>query len=332
MKKSRTVRPTAGVESQTTRRLPLVEVLIDTEAELFDLAVRSGLQVLDAMLEEDRTAICGPRYAHQAERTASRAGTVASTVVLGGRKVSIRRPRVRSGRQEVPLPTFQTMAQTDPLRRRTVEQLLVGVSTRGYARSLEPLPADIPSRSVSKSAVSRRFVAKTASQLAAWQATPLDELDLVGLLLDGVHIGEHCVVVALGVGVDGTKHALGLWEGSTENATVCQSLLANLQSRGLRTDRSILVMLDGSKALRAAVTAVFGRAALVQRLPNPQDPQHPRPSAGASAALGTGDPQARLSERGRQDRDAVCCDTSPAVSTRSIPARRPVCAKGSRRR
>ena len=112
MKKSRTVRPPAGVESPTTRRLPLVELLIDTEAELFDLAVRSGLQVLDAMLEEDRTAICGPRYAHQADRTASRAGTVASTVVLGGRKVSIRRPRVRSGRQEVPLPTFQTMAQT----------------------------------------------------------------------------------------------------------------------------------------------------------------------------------------------------------------------------
>ena len=99
MKKSRTVRPTAGVESPTTRRLPLVELLIDTEAELFDLAVRSGLQVLDAMLEEDRTAICGPRYAHQADRTASRAGTVASTVVLGGRKVSIRRPRVRSGRR-----------------------------------------------------------------------------------------------------------------------------------------------------------------------------------------------------------------------------------------
>ena len=292
MKKSRTVRPTAGVESPTTRRLPLVELRIDTEAELFDRAVRSGLQVLDAMLEEDRTAICGPR----ADRTASRAGTVSSTVVLGGRKVSIRRPRVHSGRQEVPLSTFQTMAQTDPLRRRTVEQRLVGVSTRGYARSLEPLPADIPSRSVSKSAVSRRFVAKTASQLAAWQATPLDELDLVGLLLDGVHIGEHCVVVALGVGADGTKHALGLWEGSTENATVCQSLLANLQSRGLRTDRSILVMLDGSKALRAAVTAVFGRAALVHALPNPQDPQHPRPSAGASAALGTGDPQARLSE------------------------------------
>ena len=99
MKKSRTVRPTAGVESQTTRRLPLVELLIDTEAELFDIAVRSGLPVLDAMLEEDWTAICGPRYAHQVDRTAFRAGTVASTVVLGGRKVSIRRPRDRSGRR-----------------------------------------------------------------------------------------------------------------------------------------------------------------------------------------------------------------------------------------
>ncbi len=262
----------------------------------FDLAVRSGLQVLDAMLEEDRTAICGPRYAHQADRTASRAGTVSSTVVLGGRKVSIRRPRVRSGRQEVPLPTFQTMAQTDPLRRRTVEQLLVGVSTRGYARSLEPLPADIPSRSVSKSAVSRRFVAKTASQLAAWQATPLDELDLVGLLLDGVHIGEHCVVVALGVGADGTKHALGLWEGSTEKRDRLseparhppESWPAH-RSKHPRDARWVEGATGGG---HGGVRSCRAGAAL----PNPQDPQHPRPSAGASAALGTGDPQARLSE------------------------------------
>ena len=320
MKKSRTVRPAAGVESPTTRGLPLVELRIDTEAELFDLAVRSGLQVLDAMLEEDRTAICGPRYAHQADRTASRAGTVASEVVLGGRKVAIRRPRVRSGRHEVPLPTFQAMAQTDPLRRRTVEQLLVGVSTRGYARSLEPLPADVPSRSVSKSTVSRRFVAKTAAQLAAWQATPLDDLDLVGLVLDGVHIGEHCLVVALGIGADGTKHALGLWEGATENATVCQSLLANLQSRGLRTDRSVLVMLDGSQG-----AAGGGHRRVWPRRPGAalsgaQDPEHPRPSTRAPAALGAGHPAAGLSQRGREDRDAVA--TAPRPPSRTGASRR----------
>jgi transposase-like protein len=217
------------------------------------------------MLEEDRTAICGPRYAHQPDRQVGRAGTVPSEVVLGGRKVAIQRPRVRTAHGEVPLPTFQTMAATDPLDRRVVEQMLVGVATRQYARSLEPLGAEVTSRGTSKSAVSRRFVAKTRAQLEAWQATPLDTLHLVGLLLDGVHVGEHCLIVALGIAADGEKHALGLWEGSTENAAVCQSLLSNLQSRGLRTDRSLLVILDGSKALRKAVRDTFGEVALVQR-------------------------------------------------------------------
>ena len=143
--------------------------------------------------------------------------------------------------------------------------MLVGVATRQYARSLDALPADVPSRGTSKSAVSRRFVAKTQAQLETWQARPLDDLALAVLLLDGVHVGEHCLIVALGVTEDGTKHALGLWDGSTENSTVCQSLLANLQSRGLRTDRSLLVILDGSKALHKAVRMMFGEAALVQR-------------------------------------------------------------------
>lgn len=265
MKKSRTdARPTA-VESATARHLPLVDLLVDAQSELFELAMRSGLKVLEAMLEEDRTAICGPRYAHTPTRVASRAGTVASEVVLGGRKVGVRRPRVRAEGREVPLPTFQAMAQVDPLNRRVVEQMLIGVATRRYARSLEPLPAAVTSRGTSKSAVSRRFVAMTAAQLAAWQTASLDDLDLVGLLIDGVHIGEHCLIVALGLAADGQKHPLGLWDGSTENARVCQDLLANLQSRGLRTDRSLLVILDGSKALRKAVRTLFGEAALVQR-------------------------------------------------------------------
>jgi putative transposase len=247
------------------RRVPLVDLLVDTRTELLELVTRSGLQVLSAMLEEDRIAVCGPRYAHEPDRPASRAGTVRSEVVLGGRKVAIQRPRVRTAAGEVPLPTFQTMAQRDPLDRRIVEQMLVGVATRQYGRSLDALPADVPSRGTSKSAVSRRFVAKTQAQLETWQARPLDDLALAVLLLDGVHVGEHCLIVALGVTEDGTKHALGVWDGSTENSTVCQSLLANLQSRGLHTDRSLLVILDGSKALHKAVRMMFGDAALVQR-------------------------------------------------------------------
>jgi len=247
------------------RRLPLVDLLIDTQAELTELVVRSGLKVLEAMLEEDRVAICGPRYVHQADRDAVRAGTTATEVVLGGRKVQIRRPRVRAGKQEVALPTFQAMAATDPLNRRVVEQMLVGVATRQYARSLDPLPPDVRARGTSKSTVSRRFVAKTAAQVTAWQTASLESLELVALLIDGVHFGEHCLVVALGIDTTGQKHPLGLWDGSTENATVCQGLLRNLQSRGLATDRSLVVILDGSKALRKAVDHLFGRAAWVQR-------------------------------------------------------------------
>ncbi len=179
--------------------------------------------------------------------------------------MEIRRPRVRADGEEVGLPTFRAFADTDPLNRRVVAQMLVGVATRQDHRRLEPVGAAVQTRGTSKSAVSRRFVAKTAAQLTAWRSPALDALDLVGLWIDGVHIGEHCIVLALGIDRTGRKHALGLGDGSTENATVCQRLLADLQSRGLRTDRSLLVILDGSKALHKAATQTFGSAALMHR-------------------------------------------------------------------
>ena len=233
------------------RHLPLVDILVDAQAELQELVVASGLKVLAAMLEADRVAVCGPRYAHQPARRASRAGHASSEVVLGG--------------QEVALPSVQACTNTDPLTRRVVEQMRIGVATRQYGRSLEPLGADVRTRGTSKSAVSRRFVAQTQAQLDAWRATPLDDLELVALLIDGVHVGGHCIVVALGLDTTGATHPLGLWEGSAENTTVCQGLLTTLQSRGLRTDRSLLVILDGAQALHTAVTHTFGPAALVQR-------------------------------------------------------------------
>ena len=177
-KQSRTVRRRRQSTSPSPRHLPLVEILIDTQAELQELVVASGLKVLEAMLEEDRTAVCGPRYAHQPERQAYRAGHTPSQVVLGGRKVAMRRPRARRDGTEVPLPTVRAFTDADPLNRRVVDQMLIGVATRQYARSLEPLGADVTTRGTSKSAVSRRFVAQTQAQLDAWRATPLDALDL----------------------------------------------------------------------------------------------------------------------------------------------------------
>ena len=300
-KQSHTVPRRRQSASPASRHLPLVDILIDAQAELQELVIASGLRVLEAMLEEDRAAVCGPRYAHQPARHAYRAGHAPSQVVLGGHKVAIRRPRVRRDGMEVPLPTAQAFTDADPLNRRVVDQMLIGVATRQYARSLEPLGANITTRGTSKSAVSRRFVAQTQAQLDAWRATPLDALDLAVLLIDGVQVGGHCIVVALGIDTTGTKHPLGLWEGATENATVCQGLLTNLASRGLRTDRSLLVIVDGAKALETAVTQTFGRAAVVQRLSSAQGPEHPGASPRGTTSVGEGNPYPRLHERHRQD-------------------------------
>ena len=301
-----------------------------------DRAVGIGVAIRAESLHHDarggshghlRAAVCArARAAGQPRRDTTR-----SEVVLGGRKVTIQRPRVRTAAGEVPLPTLRTMAATDPLDRRVVEQMLVGVATRQYARSLEPARSRDQSRGTSKSAVSRRFVARTSAQLAAWQSAPLDGLDLVALLIDGVHLGDHCLIVALGIAADGQKHALGLWDGSTENATVCQGLLANLQSRGLRTDRSLLVILDGSKALRKAVRATFGDAALVQRcqvhkMRNILDYLNDRTARGPKRSCA-----ARIRPPIRSWRSGYCA-TSRAASRPSIPVPPRAYAKASMRR
>src|SRR4051812_43104612 len=157
MKQSRTVVHAPGVESP--RHLPLVDLLVDARSELLELAVRSGLKVLETMLEEDRTAICGPRYGHVADREASRAGTVSSEVVLGGRKVAVRRPRVRAGGHEVALPTFRAMADVDPLNRRVGAYNLAGVGTPHRGRGPEPVPPTPRSRRTSQRHVRTPVVA-----------------------------------------------------------------------------------------------------------------------------------------------------------------------------
>ena len=255
----------------------MVDILIDTQAELQELVVASGLKVLEAMLEDDRVAVCGPRYAHQPERQAYRAGHAPSQVVLGGRKVAIRRPRARRAGTEVPLPTVRAFTDADPLNRRVVDQMLIGVATRQYARSLDPLGADVTTRGTSKRAVSRRFVAQTQAQLA------FDALDLAGLLIDGVTWGD-TVVVALGIDKTGAKHPLGL------RTRRSQGLLTNLASRGLRTDR-LLVIVWGEG--RTAVNVRPGRRGAAVYI-----------KAGTSCARGAtavGDGKARLYTHERQD-------------------------------
>lgn len=233
---------------------------------LREFVISAGTVALTALLEEERTDVVGPRYAHLPTRAARRSGSAPGELVMGGRRVQVRRPRARTlDGQEVQLPSWTRFGAEDPLDERAVEQMLVGVTTRRYARSLEPLPAELPSRGTSRSAVSRRFVAATERQMAEWLGRDLGALDLGVLMIDGVYIEEHVLLVALGIDADGKKHVLGVREGATENAVACTALLADLRDRGLRTDRTVLAVVDGAKAIAKAVRSVFGERALIQR-------------------------------------------------------------------
>ena len=246
----------------------LAELAGSLREGLLAMAVGAGLQVMDALMDESVTALAGPKFSHDAERSAVRHGTEAGSVVLGGRRVQIRRPRVRTadGSAEVAVPAYELFSSTDLLGQMALDRMMAKLSTRRYAAGLEPVGTQVEkeSRSTSKSAVSRRFVAATESALAGMLGADLSGLDLVALMIDGVHFADHLCIVALGIGIDGTKHPLGLVEGDTENATVVKDLLADLRDRGLDTTRPILCVLDGAKALVAAVKAVFDHA-VVQR-------------------------------------------------------------------
>ena len=258
--KSRSERK-AGGAGQLWLRLPGL-----VRAALYETVIEAGLACVDEMLEEERAALCGARYEHLADRQALRGGHVASSLVLGGRRVGVSRPRARSveGR-ELKLPSWREWSARDPLEERALEQMVLGVSTRRYARSLEPLPQAVAVRGFSKSAVSERFVYGTERKLAELMSRDLGRLALVALLIDGVHFGAHVVLAAVGVDTDGNKHVLGLREGATENAAAVRALLADLIERGLDPNHSVLIAIDGAKALHKAVVEMFGASALIQR-------------------------------------------------------------------
>lgn len=256
------------VESQGVAQqvLSLAGLLVTVKGALLELVLGSGFSVLQALLEQERERLCGTRYRHDTGRAASRAGFAPGELVLGGRRVTVPRPRVRSSDgKEIALPSWATYAAEDPLNERAVEQMVLGVATRKYARSLEPLPKETKSRGTSKSAVSRRFVEATAKNLADWLGRSLADLSLAALMIDGLSCGEHTVLVALGIDEQGSKHILGLWEGATENAVACQGLMSSMVERGLDTTRTMLVVIDGAKAIAKAVRDTFGKRALIQR-------------------------------------------------------------------
>jgi transposase-like protein len=229
---------------------------------LLALSVGVGLGVLTELMEEEVDDVVGPKGKHNAERVAVRHGHDGGEVTLGGRRVEVQRPRVRTadGESEVQLGTYEHFADRDPLRRVVLERMLAGVSTRRYRRTQEPVGEEVETRarSTSKSAVSRSFVERTREALGELMARQLADLRLAVMMLDGLELKGRMMIVALGITTEGVKIPLGLWEGSTENATVATALLSDLVERGLDPEQGMLFVLDGSKALRKAVRSVFG--------------------------------------------------------------------------
>jgi len=236
---------------------------------LLALSVGVGLGVVHELMEAAVDAVVGPEGKHDPARSAVRHGHDAGEVTLGGRRVPVSRPRARTadGAREVELQTYAHFAARDRLSDVMLERMLAGVATRRYARTGEPVGTDIEgaARSTSKSAVSRAFVSRTRENLIELMSRPLGDLRLAVLMLDGIELKGRCCVVALGIDTDGVKHPLGLWDGSTENATVATTLLSNLGGRGLDPGQGVLVVVDGAKALRKAVRDVLGVYTPVQR-------------------------------------------------------------------
>ena len=235
-------------------------------ADLLEMVLSAGLEAVNSLIEEEITKLCGERYKNITDRLYHRWGKTGSEVIMGGKKVILERGRVRAkakGREKE-LATILDLKDHDILTEKQMEQMIIGVSTRKYHRSLEAVPKDTTVYACSKSVVSRSFVAKTKQKLQEWMCSPIDRVYPV-LIIDGTCFCNSAVIVCMGISYDGEKKVLGAWHGSTENYEVCKDLFQDLILRGLDPLTVKLAVLDGSKALAKAVRNVFGERTQIQR-------------------------------------------------------------------
>jgi transposase-like protein len=248
----------------------LAEVAGAIKDGLLAFASATGFVVMHQMMQAELAEVIGPKHAKigTAERSGNWHGTTKGSVVLGGRRVTTERPRGRATTGgEIELDTWKAFSSADLLTSLVVEPMLAGVATRRHVDVAEPVgdELDARSKSMSKSAISRRFVTATTKAMGELMARNLSDLDVAVLMIDGLDVAGSCVVVCLVITTDGTKVPVGLWLGDTENKTVVTALLADLVARGLSTDSGVLCVIDGAKALAAGIKKVFGEAAQVQR-------------------------------------------------------------------
>jgi putative transposase len=245
--------------------------------------------------------------------------------VVGGWRSAAPGVRTADDERELPVATYEYFAGRDPLQRAVMDRMLAGVLTRKFARVAEPVGEAVEqtSRSKAKSSVSEMFIEKTRTALGELMARRLDDMRLAVMLLDGLEIAGRVHVVALGVTTEGVKVPLGLWEGSTENATLARSLLADLVDRGLDRGQAIRFVLDGGKALRRAISDVFGERALVHRCHRHKERKRPRSTPRTRPTEGPRpDPCGVGADRRRRGRAATRGSPQSSSAPGRMPARR----------
>src|SRR6266568_4425246 len=234
--------------------LPMLEIILQTKAEVEALSAQAGSKIIHHFLEEEIRQRCG----RHGQQTAYRHGQQPGYVVFAGRKVSIAKPRLRAkAGKEMRLKSYEAFQQDGRMQRAVARKLTHQVSTRNYAAVIDDC---LEGYGIDKSSVSRQWKAATAAELQKLVQRPVPA-DLVGLLIDGQYFRKQCLIVALGVDKQAQKHVLGLWEGATENSTLVRELLSDLRERGLNTEAAMLVVVDGAKALYKGVREVFGEGA-----------------------------------------------------------------------
>ncbi len=243
--------------------LPVVDVIESIPEVIRELSQEAGLLLMSAAMQSECKRIAGPKGSKNPLRRANWWGSDLSPVYYDRQKVLIERPRLRGkDNREIPLKTYMALKNPRGMRGSVAKNMILGISSRNYEEAIESV---MKGYGIKKSSVSRHFVQATAEQMREFLERDLAGLQLVAIFIDGIEFKGQLLVVSLGLDKMGRKHILGLWQGATENSTVCASLLEDMIRRGLDTGKDYLFVLDGSKALRSAVAKTFGSDVAVQR-------------------------------------------------------------------
>jgi putative transposase len=243
--------------------LPIAQVLMGMPGVIEELSQEVGLMLVSAVIESECKKIAGEKNVKNPLRTANWWGSQLSPIYYDSQKVLIDRPRLRGrDNKEIQLNTYKAFQSPKKMKQSVMKQMVLGISSRNYEEAIESF---ISGYGIKKSSISRHFIKATAEQMREFMERGLSGLELCAIFIDGIEFKRQMLVVALGLDKKGKKHILGLWQGATENSTVCTNLLDEIERRGLDMGGDYLFVLDGSKSLRTSVARKFGKDVLVQR-------------------------------------------------------------------